>query len=259
MRKIWALLLSLIAIGGVAYGDDWNRAYQVQGRPTVAVEADDGNVRVNGGSGTGVNINVHTEGWRIAPDDIEVNARQEGNRIILTLRKHRSGIGFHLHTALDIRITVPTNSDLDIHTRDGNLEVLRVDGTQKLRTGDGNAYLRDANGAVDVDTGDGNLDIEGRFEALSLRTGDGNIEATVRDGSTMKMGWSVRTGDGNIHVRLPDNFAAEIDAHTGDGHVRSDLPVAASSASEKDLRGKLNGGGLPFSMRSGDGTIEIRR
>lgn len=259
MRTKWMLLLFVFAFAGLAFGDDWNHAYQVQGRPQLVVDADDGNVRVNGQSGNAVNIAVHTEGWRIAPDEIEVNARQDGNRITVTLRKHKNGISFRLHTSLEIRVTVPADSDLDVKTRDGNLEVMRVNGTQKLHTGDGNAYLRDANGSIDVDSGDGNLDIEGRFDALSLRTGDGNIVATVREGSMMKTGWSVRTGDGNVSLRLPDKLAADLDAHTGDGHVRSDLPVTATSQSENDLRGKLNGGGQPLSIRSGDGTIEIRR
>lgn len=259
MRKSWGVIVFVCLLAAAAYGDDWNRAYQVQGRPTLVVDADDGNVTVNGQGGNGVHINVHSEGWRIAPDEIEVNAKQDGNRITVTLRKHKTGMHVHFHTSLEIRITLPTESDLDVHTRDGNLEVVRVNGAQKLRTGDGNAYVRDVNGSVDVDTGDGNLDVEGSFDALSLRTGDGNIEANVREGSTMKTGWSIRTGDGNVHVRLPDKFAADVDAHTGDGHVRSDLAITATSASENDLRGKLNGGGQPLSIRTGDGTIEIRR
>ena len=261
MRTRLGLLLFVLTVAAAAYADDWNKSYQVQGRPTIVVEADDGNVRVNGGGSSGVQVNVHTEGWRIAPDDIEVDGRQDGNRITITVRKHHTGIGFHLHTALDIRVSLPVDSDLDIHTRDGNLEAMRVKGTQKLRTGDGNAYVRDSDGSLDVDTGDGNLDVEGRFDMLSLRTGDGNIEATARGGSAMKSGWTIRTGDGNVHLRLPDNFAADIDAHTGDGHVRSDFAVTVNSTSGNgnDLRGKLNGGGMTLSIRSGDGSIEIRR
>lgn len=261
MRKTWGLLLFVFAIAGMAYGDDWNRGYKVQGRPTLVVDADDGNVIVSGESGNGVHIGVHTEGWRIAPDEIEVNAQQDGNRILVTLRKHKNGIHIHFHTSLEIRVTLPTDSDLDVHTRDGNLEVQRVNGTQKLRTGDGNAFIRDVNGSVDVDTGDGNLNVDGRFEALSLRTGDGNIDAKVRSDSSVKTGWSIRTGDGNINLYLPSNFAADLDAHTGDGHVRSELPVTTttSSGQQNDLRGKLNGGGLPISIRTGDGNIEIWR
>jgi DUF4097 and DUF4098 domain-containing protein YvlB len=245
----------------VANADDWNRAYQVQGRSQLVVDADDGNVTVSSGTDGSVHLSVHSQGWRIAPDEIEVNARQEGNRVELTLRKHRSGMHVHFHTSLEIRVTLPAGSDLDVHTRDGNLDISGIKGTHKLRTGDGNAGLRGVDGAVELDTGDGNIEVDGRFELLSLHTGDGNIDAVVRAGSTMKSSWTMRTGDGNINLRLPEDFATDLDAHTGDGHVRSDLPVAANAVSghENDLRGKINGGGQTLSLRTGDGGIEIRR
>jgi len=259
--KIALLGLLLLVFTTAATADDWNRAYQVQGRTQLVVEADDGNVIVSNGSDGSVHLSVHTSGWRIAPDEIEVNAQQQGNRVELTLRKHKTGVHVFFHTALEIRVTLPAVSDLDVHTRDGNLEVSGIKGTHKLRTGDGNAQVRGTEGTLELETGDGNLDVDGRFDVLSLRTGDGNIDAEARSGSAMKSGWTLRTGDGNIHLRVPDNFAADVDAHTGDGHVRSDIPVTTSTSTnrENDLRGKMNGGGQMLSIRTGDGTIEIRR
>jgi DUF4097 and DUF4098 domain-containing protein YvlB len=259
--KLGILLVVLLVFTVGASADDWNRAYQVQGRPQLVVEADDGNVIVSSGTDGSVHLSVHSDGWRIAPDEIEVNAQQQGNRVELTLRKHNSGLRVHFHTSLEIRVTLPAGSDLNIHTRDGNLEISGIKGTHKLRTGDGNGGLRGVEGSVELETGDGNLDVEGRFDLLSLHTGDGNIEAVVRDGSVMKSGWTLRTGDGNIHLRLPDGFAADVDAHTGDGHVRSDFPITTNAVSshENDLRGKMNGGGQTLSIRTGDGGIDIRR
>lgn len=259
--KIAILGFLLTAFALTAIADDWNRAYQVQGRSQLVVDADDGNVIVSSGADGNVHLSVHSQGWRIAPDEIEVIAQQQGNRVELRLRKHNSGMHVHFHTALEIRVTLPAGSDLDVHTRDGNLEISGINGTHKLRTGDGNADLRGVDGAVDLETGDGNLNVDGRFELLSLRTGDGNIDAVARGGSAMKSAWTLRTGDGNIHLRVPDNFAADVDAHTGDGHVRSDIPVTSNATSnhENDLRGKMNGGGQTLSLRTGDGGIEIRR
>jgi DUF4097 and DUF4098 domain-containing protein YvlB len=260
--KVGILALLLLAFTLAANADDWNRAYQVQGRPQLLVEADDGNVTVSNGADGSVHLSVHSQGWRIAPDEIEVNARQDGNRVELTLRKHNQGLHVHFHTSLEIRVTLPAGSDLDVHTRDGNLDISGIKGTHKLRTGDGNAELRNVDGSVELETGDGNLGVDGRFDLLSLHTGDGNIDAVARSGSMMKSAWSLRTGDGNIHLRVPDNFAADLDAHTGDGHVRSDIPITANATGgnrENDLRGRMNGGGQTLSIRTGDGSIEIRR
>lgn len=263
MRNKLAVFLLVLLFAAVAFADDWSKSYQVQGRPQLVVDADDGNVTVSPSAGNDVRLSVHSEGFRIAPDEIEVSSRQDGNRVELTLRKHNQGLRIHFHTSLEIRVSLPAGSDLDVHTRDGNLDISGIQGTQRLRTGDGNAELRGVTGNVDLETGDGNLDVEGRFDTLSLHTGDGNIETIARSGSAMKAGWSLRTGDGNIRIELPSNFAANVDAHTGDGHIRTDFPIATttptSESDRQDLRGPLNGGGPILQLRSGDGTIQIRR
>jgi hypothetical protein len=81
----------------------------------------------------------------------------------------------------------------------------------------------------------------------------------------MRDDWSVRTGDGSVVVELPDGFAAEIDAETQDGAVRSELDVMGSSApadgrreSRRILKGKLGAGGKVLKLRTGDGSIRLR-
>lgn len=260
-KRTGVFFLTLMAFTVAAQADDWDRTYQVQGRPRMVVEADDGNVTVDSGKNGSVHMSVHSEGWRIAPDEIDVRARQDGNHVELTLRKRTTGLQVHFSASLDIHITLPAGSDIEIRTRDGNLRINGIEGTQKLRSGDGNAEVRGVEGSVDLDTGDGNIFVDGRFDALSLSTGDGNIHAVVRSGSAMSSAWSLHTGDGNISLTLPANLAADVEAHTGDGHVRSDIPIATSRTPERDndLRGKINGGGQVLTVRTGDGDIEIGR
>ena len=64
----------------------------------------------------------------------------------------------------------------------------------------------------------------------------------------MAMTWHIGTGDGGVAVRLPRDFGAEIDAHTGDGHISVDFPVTASfqERRQNEVRGKINGGGSTF-------------
>jgi hypothetical protein len=76
----------------------------------------------------------------------------------------------------------------------------------------------------------------------------------------MSSSWRVRTGDGHVDVRLPENFAADLDAHTGDGKITIEFPTTVSgSLNNSELRSKLNGGGETLLVRTGDGPIHIRR
>jgi hypothetical protein len=51
---------------------------------------------------------------------------------------------------------------------------------------------------------------------------------------------------------------AELDAHTGDGHVSLDFPVTVSGRlSTSNIRGKLGNGGPELTLRTGDGSIRL--
>jgi hypothetical protein len=70
----------------------------------------------------------------------------------------------------------------------------------------------------------------------------------------------VHSGDGDVTVRLPGSFAADLSIHTGDGHIQLGFPLSVSgSLRESDIRGKLNGGGMTFSIHTGDGSIHVEK
>ena len=58
-------------------------------------------------------------------------------------------------------------------------------------------------------------------------------------------------------------MSAELDAHTGDGGIRSDLQLVTENDSDnkenrRTLRGRLGDGGKQIRIRTGDGTIRLR-
>jgi hypothetical protein len=257
VRRFLVFAIMLAAAAVTARAQEWNKSFTVSGRPQIVVEADDGNVIVNAGAASQVAVRVQVIGWRL-DDDVKVGASQSGNRIEITVRKRSGFAGLFGSHSIRITLSAPPESDLALHTKDGNVEISDIRGRQQLRTGDGNITLRGVEGAVSCDTGDGNIHAEGRFDEFNARTGDGNIDARVRAGSKMSGGWSISTGDGNVRLELPSSLAANLDAHTGDGHVRSDLPLTVSgSMSERAIRGQLNSGGPTLEVRTGDGDIRL--
>ena len=159
-------------------------------------------------------------------------------------------------------------SDVHFH-QNGDRGDIRVDGESdvdlkvpagtavQMATGDGDIDIISFDGAVDARTNDGSIDARGRFDRLRLTTDDGHIEVEVLAGSHIAGQWELLTGDGSITIRLPPDFAADLDASTGDGHIRIDLPFTSAQLDEHFVRGKLNGGGPPLTVRTDDGSIEI--
>jgi hypothetical protein len=69
----------------------------------------------------------------------------------------------------------------------------------------------------------------------------------------------LETGAGAIEVIIPSDAALTIDAETGIGSVRSDLPIASRTRGDSDgLKGTINGGGKSLHLRSGAGSISIK-
>jgi DUF4097 and DUF4098 domain-containing protein YvlB len=261
MRKIIRatilLTIAAVTIASRARADEWAKKYTVSGKAEVRVETTDGNVTVRTSTGKTIDARVMTTGWKIGPDEVRVTERQSGDRVELEVRLPHYNWNWG-HRSVRVELTVPRESDLEIRTSDGDITAEGVKGAARLSTGDGNIRANSLEGALDASTSDGDLTADGRFERLNLKSGDGRIDARVNPGSRMAEDWSFRSGDGNVTVRLPGDFSADLNLHTGDGHIQLGFPLTVSgSLRESDIHGKLNGGGLTLTVHTGDGSIHV--
>lgn len=261
------------------------RRFDVSGAPDVRVTTFDGSIQVRSWDRAEVLIEIEKRApTEEALADIEVVAEQDGNTIQVEVRRPSGsdsylGIGVHTSRSARIIATVPRRSDLVLRSGDGSIRVDRVNGRAELRTGDGSVRaselsgevvvhtgdgsvtLQDVEGELDVETGDGGVSASGVLRVVRLRTNDGSVTVRGDEGSAMSDDWSITTGDGSVAVYLPEAFAAELDAHTGDGRITSDLDVAMVVSGKLDrrtLKGRVGEGGRVLKVRSGDGSIRFR-
>ncbi|MGC9971104.1 MAG: DUF4097 family beta strand repeat-containing protein [Bryobacteraceae bacterium] len=253
------MLLLVLVAASLAAAADWTKKFTVTGKPGLRVDSNDASVEVRSGATGAIEVRVIAEGWKIGSDEVRVTDRQIANRVELEVRIP-SGHWGSGHRSVRVEVTAPRETAAEIHTGDGRILVQGLHGDTRLVTGDGSITAEALDGSLDARTGDGRIVVRGRFDLLNLRTDDGSIEAEVQPGSKVAAGWRIQTGDGSVRLRLAPDLAADLDVHTGDGSISSELPVAVSgSRSESSLRGKLNGGGLPLTVRTGDGSIHLDR
>jgi DUF4097 and DUF4098 domain-containing protein YvlB len=273
-------LLGLVLIlATTAAADEWEKKFSVVGKPEVRVESNDAHVQVDTWERKEIEARVITQGWKIGEGGVRIEPGQTGDRISLYVRIPRTqwSLGFD-RRSVQIELKVPREANvavetgdghvtvrsltgnLDVHTADGHISVASVRGEIRLRTGDGHVEGEELDGTLEVQTGDGRIRIGGRFDRLDLRTNDGSIEADTKSGSKISTEWSLRTGDGSVRLRLPGDLQADLDALTNDGRITIDLPIAVSGVLGRSaVRGKLNGGGAPLRIKTGDGSIRIDR
>ena len=249
----------LLVLSPFALAEEWEHTYPVSGTPAIVVDTNDGDVEVVVGSSNRVEARVTAHGWKIN-DDLRIEANGTQNRVELRLHTHSKGCFGLCFQSIHVELRVPRDADLNLHTGDGKVQVESVRGNHHIETNDGDVHLHDLEGSLRANTHDGNVNVTGRFDLLELRTGDGDIDAEVSQSSAPKPGWTLQSGDGNVRLRLPDDFRADLSAHTGDGNIKVAFQIDASELkSEHALGGKINGGGIPLELHTGDGDIRLEK
>jgi hypothetical protein len=269
-----ALLTTLIAAPGCVdiVGADLNKYverdekhFAVSGRPDVSLTTFDGSIEVRPWDKAGVQVVIEKRGRD--HDDvaaIEVAAEQHGDRIdIHVTEPKRDHIGFHFNSrSARLIVSVPAAADVAAKSGDGSIDIERVAGHVQLRSGDGSIRGRMLGGDVEANTGDGSIRLDGKLTGLRVRTGDGSVTIHADAGSSPAADWDIVTGDGSVTLEVPDGFGAELDAHTGDGGIRMHdvtLSNVTGEIGKRSLRGRLGDGGHTVRVRTGDGSITLRR
>ena len=292
-----ACAVLLTASAAATRAEEVVKPFTVSGRANVRVETNDGSVRVSTSDSKQVEFRVEYHGYELGKN-LHIDAHQDGDKVELIARisGHWGFSWGNNSRGLRIEVRMPREGDLDVHSGDGSVQAESIHGTVKvytgdgsvkanslsgnidlhtndgsitvdslkgdirLHTGDGSIEGRDLDGIVDADSGDGHIRIAGRFEGLNVKTGDGSVDTRVLPGSKMKSSWSIRTGDGSVDIVLPSDFQTNIDASTGDGHISLGVPVTVEGTfSNSQVHGKMNGGGQPLTIHTGDGSIRLSK
>ncbi len=278
------LALAALFVGGAmaapeVRAEEVAKSYSVSGHAKVRVVTDDGSVRVSTGDIKQVELRVVYRGY-VLDRDLHVTTAQNNDTVEIVAKtgNNWSWKWNVRHSELRVEIHMPKDADLDVTTGDGSVEADSITGNVDIHTGDGHITLQGAKGDIhlragdgsiegrgldgrlDATTGDGHVNIQGRFDSLNIKTGDGNVTARANGGSKVLNTWNIHTGDGSVDLELPGELQANIDAGTHDGHISLDIPVTVEGTfSSSRISGKMNGGGSPIIVRTGDGSIHLNK
>jgi len=288
------LFSACVVVDSQAHITREEKRFGVTGKPDLRLTTYDGAIELRAGDGDTVLVEIEKRGpTQEAIDQLRVESKQDGNRIEIEVKRPaREEVFFGIGSTPTAKliVTMPREGDVTAKSGDGSITVEGIHGRLELRTGDGSVRGRNAGGQMTIVTGDGSVTLEsatgdldgesgdggisvsGTLGAVRLHTGDGSITFRAESGTKMSADWSVSTGDGSVAMYLPQDFSAELDAHTGDGSIRNELSVQAeagddskrsdeggrSEESKRTLRTRLGGGGKTLKIRTGDGSIKLK-
>jgi DUF4097 and DUF4098 domain-containing protein YvlB len=285
MPSLRAFAIALAAISFSALPliaeNDWQKTYSVSGKPSLTFSTGDSSAELRS-CGDCHEIRIRIQWNDRHASDYNLSEFQSGNTVNFQLHE-KSGFGFHIefgnHHGPHVFIETPAALDLEARTADGALSVSGVQGDLQLQTSDGamdvsdvggsvritasdgSIHVRNASGTLESHSSDGSVHIDGRFTGVQVRTSDGSLELDLNEGSQLTTASSVEASDGRVVVRLPKNLAADLDIHTGDGHIDCDLPLVMNGYNSRgdghQIRGRLNAGGPPLTIHTHDGNVTI--
>ena len=264
------------------YVDRQEKQFSVAGKPDVTLATFNGSIEIRPWDRQEVQVIVEKRASsKESADEIEIHTEQQANRIVVDIKvpRHEGYLHVH-HRSAKLIVSMPAASDvlaksgdgaidvegiagrIELRSGDGSIRARRLDGDINVHTGDGSIRLESMNGALRVNTGDGGIVADGTFTSVRARSGDGSVRIAAEPGSTLNGDWDISTGDGTVTLAVPDGFNAEIDAHTGDGRIHlQDLTLTnvTGRIGRNSVRGRLGEGGSIVRVRSGDGSITLKR
>jgi DUF4097 and DUF4098 domain-containing protein YvlB len=262
------------------------RAFDVGSAPTVSVDNVAGSLTVRSGDGNQIQVvAVKHAALRRDLERIEVEITPEQGALRIETTKPRSLVS----AWVDLTITAPSGSRLDLSTGSGKVEVRGFDGGAQvhtgsgsivvealqgdvaLHTGSGSVSIQEAAGRLKADSGSGSIKVQGMDGELEAHTGSGSFDVRGAVGTTRLSTGSggvdyqgspqgecrFTTGSGGIRLHLPANLNAQVDLHTGSGSVEVAYPVEGL-VTRSDVQGTIGGGG-PTSIfaETGSGGIDL--
>jgi len=257
--------------------------FRVEGAPVVDLSTFDGAIEVRSWARPDVLVQVELRASsKPLLESIDVSRNSQDSHVAVKATV-RSSSGWDLSSggARSVRLvaTVPVDSEVRLHSGDGSLRVERVRGRIDARTGDGRIVMREVGGDILAHTGDGSVQLEdvdgrctvstrdgsvlvsGRLRGLEVSSGDGSVTVRAADDSEVT-DWNIDTRDGGVVIALPGRPNARLDLQTGDGRIAlsgfADLQLAQQH-DRRSLRGVLGSGAGRLRVRTGDGTITVKR
>lgn len=164
-----------------------------------------------------------------------------------------------------------SKDNIDLETSGGGIEAVHCSGKIKLNTSGGGLHLKDLDGSITATTSGGGVDGDQIKGELFTHTSGGNVSLTEISSSL-----EASTSGGNIHVEMvsPAKFVklrnsggridlqipknVGFDLRINADKIRTDaLSNFNGSTEDNEIRGSINGGGIPIVADAGGGRVNL--
>ena len=201
--------------------------------------------------------------------DVEISSSSSSLDISIKSRQRDWMRDWRERYYVSMYILAPEQTECNLRTSDGDIEMAGFYGAQNLRTSDGNIEAENIKGELYAKTSDGNIEALRIGGDIDLSTSDGDIYATDINGesyfktsdgkivATKIIGnLNAVTSDGNIML---EQIKGEHSARTSDGNIVFEELSGGLTAqtSDGDIRGNFDELNRKLYLKTSDGNISV--
>jgi len=150
--------------------------------------------------------------------------------------------GRRRHWAVSYRLSVPSGTDLWLHS------------------GNGGISAEDLTGVLDFETTNGGISLEDVAGRVRGRTTNGGIDVRLTGPGWKGEGLDVVTTNGGVTLALPASYDARVETGTTNGTLSVDFPVTLQGRIDrKHVTFDVGRGGPPLRVLTTNGGVEVRK
>jgi hypothetical protein len=169
-------------------------------------------------------------------------------------------------------ITVDNCKDqINLATSGGNISGRNSSGEIRLSTSGGSILLNDLNGTINASTSGGNIqgnNVDGELAAstsggnvsldklscsVKASTSGGNLSVSIQTPGKYVI---LKNSAGRVHLSIPKNTPMDLNLSALRISTQN-LQNFSGSNNKEEIKGKVNGGGIPVTVQSSGGNVDV--
>lgn len=128
-----------------------------------------------------------------------------------------------------------------------------------LKTTNGGITIQDLDSNIEFDTTNGGVKLARVDGRVRGRTTNGGVDVELDGPSWQGEGLDVQTTNGGVRLVIPENYSAQLEAHTNNGGVSIDAAGVVQDRRRRDAVVQLGSGGAPIKVRTSNGGVQVKR
>ena len=144
--------------------------------------------------------------------------------------------------------------DIDISSSGGGVSVDDATGSIVAHSSGGGVHLDNIHGTVDAGSSGGGVKISGELASVKASSSGGSVHVDV---SNLTKELSLHSSGGGVDAVIHNGKNLGLDLDLSSERVNIELHNFTGKSEKNCIKGSMNGGGIPFYIRSSGGSVDV--